>query len=68
MTVSRRGDPARIQAAQREGTKQRLISSGLSPERADELLAAFDDLRDQQAQPPDGDAAYRWAMAQPRRR
>ena len=61
--MSRRGDPARILAAQREGTRQRLISTGIPPERVDELLAAYEALPEAQRQPWDGEAAYRWALA-----
>jgi hypothetical protein len=62
--MARQGDPARIQAAQREGTRQRLISTGMLPERVDELLAAYE----AQGRPFDGEAAYRWVLEQPRRR
>jgi hypothetical protein len=41
--MSRPGrDPAEILAAQRAGTRQRLIVSGTLVERVDEPLAAFD--------------------------
>ena len=57
-----RGDPARILAAQREGTRQRLIGTWMMPERVDELLAAFDALPDRQSVPWDGEAAFRWVL------
>jgi hypothetical protein len=63
-----RGDPIRILAAQLEGTRQRLVSTGMPPERVDELLAAFDALPECQGRPRDGEEAYRWVLAQPRRR
>ncbi|MFL5768550.1 MAG: hypothetical protein ACJ765_00550 [Chloroflexota bacterium] len=43
-----RGDPALILAAQREGTRQPLISAGIMPERVAELLEAFDALAERQ--------------------
>jgi hypothetical protein len=64
--VARRSNPARIKAAQREGTRQRLISAGLTPERVDELLDGIDSLPERD-RPAEGDATFRWAMAQPRR-
>ena len=59
-----RADPARIRAAQREGTRQRLIGTGMLPERVDELLAAFEASPEPQARPWDGEAAYRWVLEQ----
>jgi hypothetical protein len=58
--MARRGDPARILAAQRDGTRQRLINTGMLRERVDELLAAFDALPKRQGHPWDGEEAYRW--------
>ena len=66
--MTRRADPARILAAQREGTRQRLISTGILPERVDELLHAFDALPRRQSAPWDTEAAFQWVMAHPRRR
>jgi hypothetical protein len=67
-TVSRpRGDPARILEAQREVTRQRLIGTGMLPERVDEHLAAYEALPEAQGGPFDGEAAYRWVLAQRRR-
>ena len=61
-----KGDPARILSAQRAGTRQRLIGTGMLPERVDQLLAAFDALPDRQGRPWDGEAAVTWVLAQPR--
>jgi hypothetical protein len=65
--MARRGDPTLILEAQREGTRQRLISSPMPAERVDELLGAFDALPDRQGRPWDAEEAYRWVLAQPRR-
>ena len=62
-----KGDPARILEAQRAGNRQRLISSGLPPERVDNLLAAFDALPERSGRSWDSEEAYRWVLAQPRR-
>ena len=40
--MSRRPDPARIDAARREATRRRLLSTGILPERADALMAAWE--------------------------
>jgi hypothetical protein len=37
------------------------------PERVDALLGAFDALPERQGRPWDGEAAYQWVLAQPRR-
>lgn len=58
--MSRRADRARIDAARREGTRQRLISTGILPERVDGLLAAYEALPEVQGRPLDAEAAYRW--------
>jgi hypothetical protein len=63
----REATPARILAAQRDGTRQRLLGTGIPPKRVDELLAAFDALPERQGQPWVGDEAFQWALAQPRR-
>jgi hypothetical protein len=60
--MARRGDPARILAAQREGTRQRLISSPMPVERVDQLLAAFDALRERQGRPWDAEEAFQWVL------
>jgi hypothetical protein len=60
--MARGGDPARILAAQRESSRQRLISSPMPPERVDELLAAYDALPGRKELPWDGEAAYRWVV------
>ena len=65
--MARRSDPACILAAHREGTPQRLVSTGMLPERVDELLAAFDGLPERLGRPWDSEEAYRWVLAQPRR-
>jgi hypothetical protein len=58
--MARRPDPARILEAQRAGTRARLISAGVSPERVDALLGAFLALPERQGRPWDGEAAFRW--------
>jgi hypothetical protein len=66
--MSRPGrDPAEILAAQRAGTRQRLIVSGTLVERVDEPLAAFDGLPERHGGPWDGEAAYRWVLERRRR-
>jgi hypothetical protein len=40
--VSRHPDPARIDAARREATRRRLLATGILPERADALMAAWE--------------------------
>jgi len=40
--MSRRADPVRIAAAHREATRQRLLSTGMLPERVDALTAAWE--------------------------
>ena len=40
--MSRRPDPARIDAARREATRRRLLSTGILPERVDALMAAWE--------------------------
>jgi hypothetical protein len=40
--VSRRPDPSRIDAARREATRRRLLSTGILPDRADALMTAWD--------------------------
>jgi hypothetical protein len=65
--MARRPNPARILEAQRAGTRARLISAGLLPERVDQLLAAFNALPERQGRPWEGEEAYRWALAQPPR-
>jgi len=67
LAMARRRDPARILAAQREGSRERLTRTGMLPERVDELLAAFDVLPERQGRPWDGEEAFRWVKAQPRR-
>jgi hypothetical protein len=61
--MARRADPARVLAAQREGSRQRLISTGMLPELVDQLLAEFDALPERQERPWDGEEAYRWVGA-----
>ena len=39
--MARRADPARIDEAHREGTRQRLMGSGMTPETADRWLDAW---------------------------
>ena len=40
--MSRRPDPARIDSARREATRRRLLGTGMLPERADALMAAWE--------------------------
>ena len=40
--MSRRPDPALIDAARREATRRRLLSTGILPERVDALMAAWE--------------------------
>ena len=40
--MARRADPTRIDAARREATRQRLLSTGMLPERVDALMAAWE--------------------------
>ena len=65
--MARQPDPARILAAQREGTRQRLISTGMTVERVDALLDEFDALPGRHGRPWDSEAAFRWVLEQPRR-
>ena len=60
--MARRADAARIAAAKREGTRQRLILAGILRERVDELFAAHEALPESQGQALDGEAAYRWVL------
>jgi hypothetical protein len=65
--MARRGDPKLILEAQREGTRQRLLGTGMLPQRVDELLAAWEAAPDSQGLPRDGrywDAAFDWIAAQ----
>ena len=39
--MARRADPARIETARRQATRQRLLSTGMLPERVDALMAAW---------------------------
>jgi hypothetical protein len=64
-----RADPARIEAAQREGVRQRPMGTGMLPQRVDELLAAWEAAPPSQGIPRDGhywEAAYQWVAAQRR--
>jgi len=40
--MARRQDPTRIDTARREATGQRLLSTGMLPERVDALMAAWE--------------------------
>jgi hypothetical protein len=40
--MARRAHRARIDAARREATRQRLLGTGMLPERVDELLSAWE--------------------------
>jgi hypothetical protein len=61
-----RGNAQRIAAAHRAGTRARLVSAGVPDDRVDALLQAFDALPDREGERWDGEAAFRWAMSQPR--
>ena len=61
--MSRRSTPERIDAAWREGTKQRLIGDGELPDRAEALLVAWERQATSDGLPRDGEfwaAGYRW--------
>lgn len=62
--MSRRPDPARIEAAKRAATLQRLIGAGLLPERAAAALAAWEAAQDGPER--DWEAGYRAIAAQRR--
>jgi hypothetical protein len=62
-----RGDPAKIEAAKLAGTRQRLIGSGMLPDRVDELIEAFRADQERRGQLVDADALYLWVTSQPRR-
>lgn len=40
--MARRPDPTRRDAARREATRQRLLSTGMLPDRVDALMAAWE--------------------------
>jgi hypothetical protein len=40
--MARRADPARIDEARREATRQRLLGTGMLPGRVDALMAAWE--------------------------
>jgi hypothetical protein len=58
--MSRRPDPARIAAAKRAGTRERMISDGVSETKVDAWLDAW--TRDNDGQSWDG--AYEWILGQ----
>jgi len=60
--MPRRSTPERIADAEREGTRQRLISTAFPSERLDELVAAFEALPEVQGRAWDGEPAYRWVI------
>ena len=62
--MSRRPAPARIEAAKRAATLQRLIGDGLLPERAAAELAAW--VAAQDGPERDWEAGYRWVVEQRR--
>jgi hypothetical protein len=67
--MSRRSTPERLEAAQREDTRQRLLGTGMLADRADELLAAWEAAPASQGLPRDGrywQAAYDWVIARRR--
>jgi hypothetical protein len=65
--MARRGDLARILEAQRAGTRARLVSAGVSADCVHGLLDAFLALPDVRGRPVDWEAAFGWALAQPKR-
>ena len=54
--MARRPDPARILAAQREGTRQRLTCAGLPVDRVDALFGEFEALPERHGTPWDSEA------------
>jgi hypothetical protein len=67
--VGQSSRPARILAAHREGTRQRLLRTGMLVERVDELMAAWEVAPASQELPRDGrywDAGFEWVTAQRR--
>ena len=56
MASALRGRTSDRVRAQGEGTRQRLISAGIFPERVDELLAAYEALPEAQGRPLEGEA------------
>ena len=67
--MSRRPNPTRIDDAQREGTRRRLYSTGILRERADALIAAWDEEALRRDLPPGDrmDRAWEWIEAERQR-
>jgi hypothetical protein len=68
--MARRADPARIDAARREATRQRLLGTGMLAERVESLLGAWEEEATRRGLPADGrfadQAAWVWITSQPR--
>jgi hypothetical protein len=68
--MTRRADPTRIDTARRDATRQRLLGTGMLPERADALMAAWQAEATRQGLPADhryaDEAAWVWITSQPR--
>lgn len=68
--MARRADPARIEAAHREGTRQRLLGTGMLPGRVDALIAAWDEEAARRGLAPDrrfaDEDAWDWMVSQGR--
>ena len=67
--MARRPNLARIDDAHREGTRSRLLGSGMLPERADALIAAWDEeaLRRDLPVGDRMDGAWEWIEAERQR-
>jgi hypothetical protein len=68
--MSRRADPARIDAARHAATRQRLIGQGVTAETADAWIAAWEAqaARDGLERGAYGDAGWDWIAAERERR
>jgi hypothetical protein len=69
--LARRSTPENIAAAQRAGSRQRLIGEGVSPERAEAWVAAWEAQEPRDAARQDGaywTAGWEWMAAQRRLR
>jgi hypothetical protein len=67
--MGRRSDPNRIDAARREATRQRLLSTGMLPERVDALMAAWEAEAAARRELPEGrryadEIGWEWMTAQ----
>ena len=66
--MARRPDPTRIDAARREATRQRLLSTGMLPGRVDALMTAWEVEADRrglaEGQRYADEVAWEWMVAQ----